>query len=223
MVESGADSNKDVHPILTDSNGSQYIIITDPDGHHADITSNNMLLTYVNRISDGTSFVVVDAAVNALTTINTPHHMIHEGKSFIVSEWFDNVADLGIADLRILAGANKALHASISVAAEGKGKLAIFEGNTYTDNGTPATIFDKNRTTANTSDALAYHTATVNAQGPKIYESFIPGGTKQRAIGSVRTNGEEWIFKKSTDYRVRFANHGGADMDIGIEIEFYEV
>jgi len=181
MVDSGADGNKHVYPILLDTKLKVPIMIT------------------------------------------VPHRMIHEGKSFIVSQRFESLADNGLAWLRILVGANKELHATISVSAQGLGRFKISEGTTYTDNGTAVTIFDKNRTTANTSDALAYHTPTVDTFGPILNESIFQGGTKQRAIGSVRTNGEEWIFKKSTDYIIRFQNIGGADMSVSIEIEFYEV
>lgn len=167
--------------------------------------------------------IEADALIDALVTITTPHHMIHEGKSFIVSDWFDNVANDAVSTIRIMVGANKELHATVSVAAQGMGKFRIQEGTTYTVDGTALTIYDKNRTTANTSDALAYHTPTIDVAGPVIYDSFIPGGSKQRAIGSVRTNGEEWILKKSTDYKFSITNLGGADMDISIEIEFYEV
>lgn len=168
-------------------------------------------------------FIEADALVDALVTITTPHHMIHEGKGFIASNYFADVADATNALLRILVGANKELHATISVAVQGDGDLKISEGTTYTNDGTVVTIYDKNRTTHNASDALCYHTPTINAFGPTIFRSHVPGGTKQRALGSVRTNGEEWILKKATDYLFRFTNRGGADMDISIEIEFYEV
>jgi len=167
--------------------------------------------------------IEADALVDALVTINTPHHMIHEGKMFIASNAWDHLLDGAAAYLRILVGANKELHATISVAAQGIGEFHLHEGTTYTDNGTAVTIYDKNRTTANTSDALCYHTPTINVLGNRIYHSFVPGGEKQRAVGSVRTNGEEWIFKKSTDYLLRFVNEGGDEMDVSIEMEFYEV
>ena len=167
--------------------------------------------------------ILLDTKLKVPITITAPHYMIHEGKSFIASYAWDNVAHLSTAKLRIIVGANKALHATISVVAQGNAEFRIYEGTTYTDNGTAVTIYDKNRTTANTSDALCYHTPTVNTSGPVIYHSFVPGGTKQRAVGSVRTNGEEWIFKKSTDYMLMLANESGDNMDASIEIEFYEV
>lgn len=167
--------------------------------------------------------ILLDTKLKVPITITVPHHMIHEGKNFIASHFFSNLADQAIALFRILVGANKELHATLSVSAQGMGKFRIAEGTTYSNNGTAVTIYDKNRTTANTSDALCYHTPTVDAAAPKIYDCFVPGGSKQRAIGSVRTNGEEWILKKSTDYLFLFVNYGGANMDASMEIEFYEV
>ena len=167
--------------------------------------------------------IEADALVKALSMITTPHHFIHEGKSFTVSHWFDNIGAVGSAMLRIIPGANKELHATASVSAEATGRFQIVEGSTYQGEGTLITIYDKNRTTANTSDATCRHTPIVADIGTMIYDSYIPGGTKQRAIGSVRTNGEEWILKKSTDYLFTYINLGGADKDASIEIEFYEV
>jgi len=167
--------------------------------------------------------VEIDSKVDAPVTITTPHHMTHEGKYFIASRYFVSVDAAAYAILRLLVGANKELHATVSVAAAAQGNFYIFEGSTYTENGTAVTIHDKNRTTANASDALCYHTPTVEAYIGPLYKGLIPGGSKQRAIGSVRTNGEEWIFKKSTDYLFRFFNSSEAACAVSIEVEFYEV
>lgn len=172
---------------------------------------------------DNVILIEADALVKALVTITTPHHMIHVGKSFTVSHWFDNIEAVGSAMLRILVGDDKELHATVSVSAEATGRFQIMEGATYQGDGTVITIFDKNRKTANTSNAIAAHTPIVDVAGTIIYDSYIPGGTKQRSIGSVRTNGEEWILKKSEDYLFTYINLGGADKDASIEVEFYEV
>jgi len=200
MVSSGEDSNHYVHPILIDSSGRQYVLL-----------------------SDGTTNVGVDDKVSALQIIATPHHETHEGEYFSVSHFFSDLADDANADVRIIVGSGAELHVTIGVAAEGSGEIRIYEGTTYTGDGTALTIYDKNRTTANTSNATSKHTPTVDAIGTLLFEGYVPGGTKKDAVGGLRSNAQEWIFKKSTDYLVRFTNRGGADKDASIEVEFYEI
>ena len=59
--------------------------------------------------------------------------------------------------------------------------------------------------------------------GTELFHGYAPGGTKKEAIGSVRRTAQEWIFKKSEDYLVRFTNRSGAAIDVSIEVEYYEV
>lgn len=200
MPGSGEDSIKEVHAILVDSSGRPYVIL-----------------------SDGTTSAGIDSKLGALCVIQAEHHEIHVGESFIASYFWDDVADNGTARMHIVVGADKELHATITVVTEAKGELDLLEGTTWTANGTAVTIYDKNRTTGNTSNATAYRDGTINAAGTKILESFMPGGTKNFAVGSARSGAQEWIFKKSTDYLVRWQNRGGAVKDCAIIIEFYEV
>ncbi|GAG15515.1 unnamed protein product [marine sediment metagenome] len=174
-------------------------------------------------ITDGTTEAGIDSKLGALCVIQGEHHEVHEGEFFTLSHFYSDVADNGNADLHIIVGAGKELHVTITVVGEANAEVLIYEGTTYNAAGTAEPIHDKNRVTANTSNALAKHTPTINTLGTVRHHSFLPGGTKKAAIGSVRSNGQEWIFKKSVDYLIRITNRGGADKDFSIEIEFYEV
>ena len=131
--------------------------------------------------------------------------------------------DAANADLHIIVGSAKELHTTVTVSGAGDAQILFYEGTTYDAAGTAVVIHDKNRTTANTSNATAAHTPTVNTLGTVRHHSFLPGGTKNSSIGSYRANGQEWIFKKSTDILIRLTNNGGAAKDFSIEVEFYEV
>jgi hypothetical protein len=174
-------------------------------------------------LSDGTTTAVIDPTLSALVTIDGVHRQVHLGNFFVVSRYFAAIAAAGTADLRVLVGAAKALHVTISVAAGANANVDVYEGTTYTAAGAAVTIYDRNRTTANASTATAFHTPTVLVLGTNLFDGFCPGGSKQSAMGSVRSNGQEWIFKKSTDYLIRVTNVSAGNADYSIEVEWYEV
>lgn len=200
MLIAGADSSKNVYPILCDSSGRPYVIL-----------------------SDGTNTAQICGHTGGLIVQQAQREMVHLGESFVVSYFWNDLADDGTARMRIAVGSGKELHTTIAVITEAKGELDILEGNTYTTAGTEVTIYDKNRVTANTSNATAYRDSGIDAQGTKILESFMPGGVKNFGAGSSRTVADHWIFKKSTDYMVRWQNRGGAVKDCAIVVEFLEV
>jgi hypothetical protein len=177
----------------------------------------------VSIVDASGTIVLVDATLGALVTIDGAHKEVHDGKFFVVSRYYAAIAAAGVADMRVLVGAAKALHVTVSVAAGGNANVDIYEGTTYTANGTAVTIYDRNRTTANASTATSFHTPTVLVLGTDIFDGFCPGGSKQSAMGSVRSNGQEWIFKKSTDYLIRVTNVSAGNADYSIEVEWYEV
>lgn len=197
--------------IAKDSNNVARLLLVDSSGRL------NILLT------DGTTVPVVDADLSALNVISGPHHEIHEGEMYMASKFFSDLADNASAELRVTAGVSKALHITISIATEGNAEVYIYEGTTYNVNGTAVTVYNKNRVSTNTTDAAVKHTPTINVLGANIFQAFLPGGTKKEAVGGVRTNGQEWIFKKGIDYLIRVTNRGGADKDVSIETEYYEV
>ena len=175
------------------------------------------------QITDNVTGVDVDHKVKAFKSIETEHSEIHEGETYICSHYYSLVADDASADLRIIVGSNKELHTTITVAVGGDGEIFLYEGTTYNVAGTDIAIYNRDRTSSNTSDATCRYTPTVNVLGTELFHGHAPGGTKKEAIGSVRRTAQEWIFKKSEDYLVRFTNRSGGAVDASIEVEYYEV
>jgi len=175
------------------------------------------------QITDNATSATVDSKVKAVKTIETEHAEIHEGETYICSHFYSLVADDANADLRITSGSNKELHITITVAVAGNGETLIYEGTTYTVAGTNVVIYNRDRTSSNSSDATCRHTPTANVLGTELFHGYAPGGEKKEAIGSVRKTAQEWIFKKSEDYLIRFTNRSGGAIDVSIEVEWYEV
>ena len=175
------------------------------------------------EITDNATSVSVDSKVRAFKTIETEHSEIHEGETYVCSHFYPLVADDANADLRITLGSKKELHITITIAVAGNGETLLYEGTTYTVAGTNVAIYNRDRTSSNTTDATCRYTPTANVLGTELFHGYAPGGEKKEAIGSVRRTAQEWIFKKSEDYLVRFTNRSGAAIDVSIEVEWYEV
>ena len=175
------------------------------------------------QITDNITRGGVDSRVGASKFIETEHAEIHEGETYICSHYYSDVADDAHADLRIISGSNKELHITITVAVAGDGEILIYEGTTYTVAGTGIVIYNRDRTSSNSADPSCKYTPTANVLGTELFHGYAPGGTKKQAIGSVRSTAQEWIFKKSEDYLVRFTNRSGGAIDVSIEVEWYEV
>ena len=175
------------------------------------------------EITDNATSVSVDPKVRAFKSIETEHSEIHEGETYICSHFYSQVADDANADLRITLGSNKELHITITVAVAGDGEILLYEGTTYTVAGTDVVIYNRDRTSSNSSDPTCRHTPTTDVLGTELFHGYAPGGTKKEAIGSVRRTAQEWIFQKSEDYLVRFTNRSGGPIDVSIEVEYYEV
>jgi len=175
------------------------------------------------EVTDNATRSGVDSKVKAFKSIETEHAEIHEGETYICSHYYPLVADDANADLRITLGSNKELHITITVAVAGDGEILFYEGTNYNVAGTNVLIYNRDRTSSNTSNATCRYTPTVNVLGTELFHGYALGGTKKEAIGSVRRTSQEWIFKKSEDYLVRFTNRSGGAIDVSIEVEWYEV
>jgi len=175
------------------------------------------------EITDNATSVSVDSKVRAFKTIETEHSEIHEGETYVCSHFYPLVADDANADLRITLGSNKELHITITVAVAGNGETLLYEGTTYTVAGTNVVIYNRDRTSSKSPDPTCRHTPTTDVLGTELFHGYAPGGEKKEAIGSVRRTAQEWIFKKSEDYLVRFTNRSGGAIDVSIEVEWYEV
>jgi len=195
-----ADSDDTAKLLLTDSSGNLKIILT-----------------------DGTTDAGVDSVSGCLKTIDIAHDMVHEGASYIASHLFSAVVTTASADIHILNGASKKLHINVVGSPEGKCYGYVYEGTTYTNSGTALVAYNKDRSSTNTTSATIFHTPTVNALGTQVLVTLFPGGQGPKSVGTaIRTN-SEIILKESTDYLFRLTNVSGANKDITIELEWYEI
>jgi hypothetical protein len=139
-----------------------------------------------------------DEVTGALTTIDLPHHEVHEGEMFAA---YYNSTTGTAADVLLTTGATS-VHLVIELVSDGKVKTTIYEGPTTSANGTAITAVNKNRQSINTAVLTVHHTPTVSATGTAIHMYMVGSAAKAGGIGrSV----EEYILAKNTKYLLRSA------------------
>lgn len=164
-----------------------------------------------------------DPATGAPLIIDTVHHEVHEGEMFHASYTDGDVADDASVDMLLTVGA-KECHATWEVFAGGQVSVYLYEAPTVAD-GTPITIYNMKRASANTPLSTVKHTPTVTATGTTalVNGRILPGGTSPttRVGGGIRS-GTEWILAPDTAYLMRVTNDSGAGIPINVVVEWYE-
>ncbi len=165
----------------------------------------------------------IDGKTGGVTTIEVPHHEVHEGEMFESDHIFQDVANNANADFLIQNSGIYELHTTFHIVTGGEAFAYLYEGPTISSNGTAAYINDMNRETSNIPTALTYYGPTVASNGTQLVSSLIEGGDAGRAIGGQIRSNSEWILKKSQKYLIRVTNKAGVAKHISIAAEFYEV
>ena len=153
-------------------------------------------------------------------TMTYVHHKVHDGESFQVWYWADDVADGSSVEILLRVNSEPA-HAVFAGAAGGDATAHLIENPTVTAAGTALTAYNLNRTSSNTASTLAYHTPTV-AAGTELVAQFMPGGAGPQASGGQAQSGSEWVLKPDEDYVCRITNISGQAQPLSIIVEWYE-
>ena len=173
------------------------------------------------RIWDGTTITEVDP-LGALSTVGTVHHKVHEGNSYT---FFHYSADVDIASPLnvVMSIGSEEAHMTTEVKTDGGGEYAIYESPTISVSGTPITVFNRNRTSANTAKTTVTYGDTIGATGTKIASSYIfaVGGGVTRVGGEVRTDTER-ILAPNIKYLFRFTPSAD-NTKVNVRTSFYEV
>jgi hypothetical protein len=161
--------------------------------------------------------------LGAPVVINSEHHEIHCGDSYLVSR----IVDLGNGasdDILIIvpdeAGSGqsqKLYHFLPRGASEAEVIWYLYEAPTVSANGTAMTAFNRNRNSAFTSDLEHYHTPTVTTVGTLI--STDHAGSGRGTGGEARS--EEFVLKNNTKYLLRVTNQTASNNYIDWHLNHY--
>ncbi len=109
-------------------------------------------------------------------------------------------------------------HALVGIDTEAEALVTIHEGATLSSNGTPITIFNRNRN-ATYTDYLGWNiTPTITGAGTAIYTKRIGSG---KTSGGSAGRENEFILKDNTKYTVTIENATTSNNYYNIELDYY--
>jgi hypothetical protein len=172
-----------------------------------------------------------DRFAHAVTTIDEPHRLIHDGMLFSASGRNASLANGANLDLLLVTPANARPHVqdAIFYAADSPCNVYLYEDTVTSNDGTVQTLRNRNRNSSNTAKAALSTGPTVTGVGTLLREVFIPDsgggfGPWATAGGAQAGNfNSEWVLKPSTKYLFRFTNSSGGAVTVSWEILFYEL
>jgi hypothetical protein len=161
----------------------------------------------------------IDIPTNVTSTIDYSHHEIHAGSSFNVCYNADIANGATLKLLIVTPNTTKWAHMTYEVEGEAEMDLLIYEGATTTNDGTPITVFNRDRNSATTATVTAFHTPTVTVTGTQI-RCWHPGAGKTYGGGDRAIH--EIILKQGTKYYFLLTNATTSNNWLNIKVDWYE-
>lgn len=170
-----------------------------------------------------------DKFSRAITVIQEPHRMSHEGFMYHTSGKVTGMIDANVDDFLFVTPALTFPHLQRLEFTFGAGDIDIvaYEDTTTSADGALVTTHNTNRNSTNTPNLEIYQGPTVTGVGTLIHTQWVQPtstGVGQTANGvSNVSNGEEWLLKPSTKYLIRVTNNSGATINYRFEALWYEI
>lgn len=154
------------------------------------------------RISDdAVREVWMDKSTRAMTTIDYPHHEVHNGRHYSVSGFTTLEATQDIEFVTATPNTTRWAHMFFAITATGKTSLTVYEDCTAADDGTQITPINSNRNSSNTADIIVSQDPTMTYHGPVIYtQKFGFVDTPSKSRGGEDRAEFEFILKQNSKY-----------------------
>jgi hypothetical protein len=169
-----------------------------------------------------TSRVTTDDHVGALIQIVSAHHLIHHGLRFTASRSAAIGDGQSVEYLIRCANVSKEFHMQVIAANSRACTIFFFENPTVVAEGTPVTVLNRNRDSAESANITLFHTPTLGGDGTALQTEQV-GTTGGSAIPGVQRDTDEWNLKANEDYLVRLTNAGGGAGTATVRFEWYEI
>jgi len=161
----------------------------------------------------------VDPTTHSLQFIDFAHCILHNGDHYYVKDWVDLTNGQVLDFLFVTPDTTKWAHLLISFGFEAEANISVYESATTSNNGTPITVFNRNRNSANTNTSLVYSAPTVTGTGTLI--ARYKAGSSRSVGGDIRAEGE-LVMKQNTKYLVRITNDTVTNNWCGYLADWYE-
>jgi len=157
----------------------------------------------------------------ASPTILYPHHEVHEGNFYTVSQ--AGTINAGTANALMFAirqGAGKTAHFQGIVSAKNSGYAELYENATLVASGTIIPL-NNDRTSSNLFAGTIITIASITSFGTLLQTRAIGAAAPGTRIGGEGTTRNEWILNPSYWYLVWFYADN-ASTQVTLDAEFYE-
>ncbi len=190
------------------------IKILDSSGNDIDTINNQMRVSIYDELGN----IVNDGASDSLVTISHGHHEVHEGDHYYIEGYAE--LDSGVSLFVKLVTPNTASWAhflwEINSNLELVTKFTEAPTGGMADGG-PATIFNSDRNSANTSAMTITKGVTACTGGTVISEA----SWGSRSAGGGQSRGEELILKQNTIYCREFTSGINSNI-VSFKASWYE-
>lgn len=186
------------------------------------VSSNNKSQLNVTMFDSSGNEVETDPIEHSLVTIESEHHQIHEENHYFVGS-YDTINDEGTIDI-IVTTPDTAIRAHFLATAQSSGEMvaSIHEGVTETGDGTPMTLFNSDRNSANTSDLVIKVDPTTVSNTGTLLRAHSGGSSGPFSSGTTARGTSENILKQNTKYMIRLLSNANTNI-IDWEFIWYEV
>ena len=170
-----------------------------------------------------------DVISNIPVGIDYDHHQIHEGETFRWSVYVGSLASSVSKDIRLVVpnitipvSVNPVVyvpHIRFEAIADSFGQLFLYEGTTFSGNGSQRTPIALERNGTYTPKLQIWEDPTVNVIGTLIWQGV--NFAAKTSAGSIDSSKNEFPLKNNTSYCLRYTS-GTAGLKVLMRIEWYE-
>ena len=149
-------------------------------------------------------------------TVDIPFYQVEDENMYAITH-YATVTAASTYELDVVTGAVQT-PAYLEVVANSQCLVTVYEGITFTGAlANSVTIFNMNRTSANSCAATAFHSNGWSTNAEVTLKQDLIMGDKYWSETKLR-----WILQSSTNYVVRVTNQAGATIGATYNINFYE-
>lgn len=145
------------------------------------------------------------------------HHQLHEGETFRWSV-YASLASAASKDIRFVVpnititstAVQQCPHFRFEVISSVGGDAFLYEGTTWSANGTQRTPIAMERNGTYTPQLQIWEDPTVNVLGTQLWRGLLLSG--KNAAGNTNDNSSEFVLKNNTQYHFRMTSAGNSNL-----------
>ena len=171
---------------------------------------------------------LIDPFTHAVTVIQEPHRLAHDGMVFSSTGKATGLANAGVFEFTLSTG-NSYPHLNKMRLSFGAGDIDVlsFKNATWSSAGTPLVPVNTNLNSSNTPVMSMAYNPTLLTDGTEVHTMWAPPtatgvGQSQSGLANLDA-GEEWILAPNTQYLFRITNNSGVTIDMAWDFLWYEV